>query len=144
VPRCGGGGGRARRDGRAPRQVPARRFASRRQPQGEGSRVRAPAALARLLLSPMAATKTLMVETGGWGGIAHYTWNLCAALARAGVEVALLTNREWELARLSSDFAADRCFSAGAGSLATLKALRGPVSSPRPDVVHVPSRLSPR
>src|SRR5262245_8005028 len=93
---------------------------------------------------PMAATKALMVETGGWGGIAHYTWNLCAALACAGVEVSLLTNREWELARLPSGFAVDRCLSAGAGYLANVKALRDRVASARPDVVHVQSVLSTR
>jgi len=29
--------------------------------------------------------RVAMVETGGWGGIGHYTFNLCAALAAAGV-----------------------------------------------------------
>jgi len=38
-----------------------------------------------------------MVETGGWGGIAHYAWSLCAALADAGAEVWLLTNAAYEL-----------------------------------------------
>ena len=92
----------------------------------------------------MAATKALMVETGGWGGIAHYTWNLCAAVARAGVEVSLLTNREWELAHLASGFEVDRCFSAGAGYLGNLKALRDRVARARPAVVHVQSVLSTR
>jgi glycosyltransferase involved in cell wall biosynthesis len=92
----------------------------------------------------MAATKALMVETGGWGGIAHYTWNLCAALARAGVEVSLLTNREWELAHLASGFEVDRCFSAGAGYLGNVKALRDRVARARPAVVHVQSVLSTR
>ena len=85
-----------------------------------------------------------MVETGGWGGIAHYTWNLCAALAGAGVEVSLLTNREWELAHLSSPFAVDRCFSAGAGYLGNVKALRDRLARARPGVVHVQSVLSTR
>jgi glycosyltransferase involved in cell wall biosynthesis len=88
--------------------------------------------------------KALMVETGGWGGIAHYTWNLCAALAGAGVEVSLLTNREWELAHLSSAFEVDRCFSAGTGYLGNVKALRDRVARARPDVVHVQSVLSTR
>ena len=92
----------------------------------------------------MATTKALMVETGGWGGIAHYTWNLCAALTCRGVEVSLLTNREWELAHLSSSFAVDRCFSAGAGYLGNVKALRDRVTIARPAVVHVQSLLSTR
>jgi len=85
-----------------------------------------------------------MVETGGWGGIAHYTWNLCAALASAGVEVALLTNRQWELAHLSPAFEVDRCFSARAGYLGNVKALREWVGRARPGVVHVQSLLSTR
>ena len=88
--------------------------------------------------------KVLMVETGGWGGIAHYTWNLCAALAGGGVEVSLLTNREWELAHLSSAFQVDRCFSAGAGYLGNVKALRERVARVRPGVVHVQSVISTR
>jgi len=106
--------------------------------------VRAPAARTRLVLSPMPALKALMVETGGWGGIAHYTWNLCAALTSAGVEVSLLTNREWELAHLSSVFEVDRCFSAGAGYLGNVKALRDRVARARPGLVHVQSVLSTR
>ena len=85
-----------------------------------------------------------MVETGGWGGIAHYTWNLCAALAGGGVEVVLLTNREWELAHLSSAFAVDRCFSAGASYLGNVRALRERVAGARPEVVHVQSVISTR
>lgn len=85
-----------------------------------------------------------MVETGGWGGIAHYTWNLCAALAKAGVDVSLLTNREWELAQLSSLFEVDRCFSAGAGYLANVRALRERIARARPGVIHVQSVLSTR
>ncbi len=92
----------------------------------------------------MAATKALMVETGGWGGIAHYAWNLCAALARTGVEVSLLTNREWELAHLSSGFEVDRCFSAAAGYLGNVTALRDRLARTRPAVVHVQSVLSTR
>src|SRR5205807_530328 len=79
-----------------------------------------------------------------WGGIAHYTWNLCAALAGGGVEVSLLTNREWELAHLSSAFQVDRCFSAGAGYLGNVKALRERVARVRPGVVHVQSVISTR
>ena len=88
--------------------------------------------------------KALMIETGGWGGIAHYTWNLCAALASAGVEVSLLTNREWELAHLSPVFEVDRCFSARVGYLGNVNALRQWVARARPGVVHVQSLLSTR
>lgn len=106
--------------------------------------MRAPFALARLGGSGALPMKVLMVETGGWGGIAHYTWNLCAALAGGGVEVSLLTNREWELARLASAFEVDRCFSPDAGYLGNVKALRDRVGRERPGVVHVQSVISTR
>ena len=88
--------------------------------------------------------KVVMVETGGWGGIAHYTWNLCAALASAGVEVSLLTNREWELGHLPCAFEVDRCFSPDAGYLGNVRALRDRLARSRPGVVHVQSLLSTR
>ncbi|PYN17567.1 MAG: hypothetical protein DME05_04195, partial [Candidatus Rokuibacteriota bacterium] len=65
-----------------------------------------------------------MVETGGWGGIGHYTFNLCAALAAAGVEVSLLTNRKFELADRPHRFDVDGCFDGNAGYLGNVKALR--------------------
>ena len=85
-----------------------------------------------------------MVETGGWGGIAHYAWDLCAALAGAGVEVSLLTNRQWELAHLPARFEVDRCFAGDAGYLGNVKALRQALARWRRDVVHVQSLLSTR
>ena len=106
--------------------------------------MRTPAPLARLNGSGALGMNVLMVETGGWGGIAHYTWNLCAALAGGGVEVTLLTNREWELAHLSSAFEVDRCFSGRAGYLGNVKALRDRMARARPGVVHVQSVISTR
>jgi glycosyltransferase involved in cell wall biosynthesis len=85
-----------------------------------------------------------MVETGGWGGIAHYAWNLCEALAGAGVEPLLLTNRHWELADRPRHFADDRCFAGDVGFLGNVRALRRGLARWRPDVVHVQSLLSTR
>ena len=85
-----------------------------------------------------------MVETGGWGGIAHYAWNLCAALAGAGVEVSLLTNREWELRHLPCRFEVDRGFAGDVGYFRNVKALRDQLARSQPDVVHVQSLLSTR
>ena len=88
--------------------------------------------------------KTAMVETGGWGGIAHYAWNLCAAVAGAGVEVCLLTNRAWELGHLPCPFEVERCFAGDVGYLGNVRALRQALARSRPDVVHVQSLLSTR
>jgi glycosyltransferase involved in cell wall biosynthesis len=88
--------------------------------------------------------KAAMVETGGWGGIAHYAWDLCAALAETGVEVSLLTNRKWELEHLPARFEVERCFVGDAGYLGNVKALRRALTRARPDVVHVQSLISTR
>jgi len=88
--------------------------------------------------------KAAMVETGGWGGIAHYAWNLCAALAGAGVEVSLLTNEQWELGHLPARFEVERCFAGDAGYLGNVMALRQALTRARPDVVHVQSLISTR
>ena len=88
--------------------------------------------------------KAAMVETGGWGGIAHYAWDLCAALAGAGIEVSLITNRKWELEHLPARFEVERCFAGDAGYLGNVKALRQALARTRPDVVHVQSLISTR
>ena len=85
-----------------------------------------------------------MVETGGWGGIGHYAFNLCAALAAAGVEGSLLTNRKVELADRPHRFDVDGCFDGNAGYLGNVKALRTRLARARPDVVHVQSLISTR
>src|SRR5207244_11474766 len=126
--------GRAPSDGRARLQVSAPRSAPRGAAAGEGGRVCAAAALARLVRGHARAMKVVMVETGGWGGIAHYAWNLCAALAGAGVEVSLLTNREWELRHLPCRFEVDRGFAGDVGYFRNVKALRAQLASSPPDV----------
>jgi glycogen(starch) synthase len=85
-----------------------------------------------------------MVETGGWGGIAHYAWSLCAALADAGAQVSLLTNTAWELDHLPRRFEVAQCFAAGAGYLGNVRALRDRLARATPDVVHVQSLISTR
>ncbi len=85
-----------------------------------------------------------MVETGGWGGIAHYAWSLCDALAGAGADVSLLTNADYELERRPRGFAVERCFSAGAGFLGNARALCERLRRGGHHVVHVQSLLSTR
>ena len=45
-----------------------------------------------------------MLESGGWGGIAHYSYNLCQALRAIGCRVALQTGAPYELDDLPRDF----------------------------------------
>jgi glycosyltransferase involved in cell wall biosynthesis len=88
--------------------------------------------------------KVAMIETGGWGGIAHYSWNLCRALAEAGVEVTLLTNVQYELATHPRHFGVERCFDPRTGYLRTAGGLLRRLASMKPDLVHVQSQISTR
>jgi glycosyltransferase involved in cell wall biosynthesis len=88
--------------------------------------------------------KVAMVETGGWGGIAHYTWNLSKALAEQGVEVALLTNGQYELHDLPTPFIVERCLDGQAGYLRNARTLWKQIAKLAPDIVHVQSLLSTR
>jgi len=48
--------------------------------------------------------RVAMIETGGWGGIAHYAWNLSGALSETEAEVILMTNAQYELDHLPRKF----------------------------------------
>lgn len=88
--------------------------------------------------------KVAMIETGGWGGIAHYTWNICQALAEAGAEVTLLTNTGFELAARARRFGVEGCFDPRAGYLRTAVGLLRRLDDARPDLIHVQSPISTR
>jgi len=88
--------------------------------------------------------KVAMIETGGWGGLAHYAWSLCAALADAGADVSLLTNVAWELEHLPRRFGVAKCFAPDAGYWGNVRALRDQLARAGPDVVHVQSLVSTR
>ena len=88
--------------------------------------------------------RVAMVETGGWGGIGHYAWNLCEALAAAGVDVHLLTNSAFELASLPRRFQVEPCFTAGRRYLKSARLLLDTLDRLAPDIIHVQSLLSSR
>jgi glycosyltransferase involved in cell wall biosynthesis len=48
--------------------------------------------------------RLVLVEPNGSGGLIHYTYQLCTALADEGVDVTLITGREYELAHLPHNF----------------------------------------
>jgi glycosyltransferase involved in cell wall biosynthesis len=87
--------------------------------------------------------KVVMVETGGWGGLAHYAWNLCRALVAEGADVYLLTSARYELAELDGGFRVDPCLTAGLFPRVAARLL-GRIAALAPDVVHVQSLLSTR
>ena len=88
--------------------------------------------------------RVAMVETGGWGGVAHYAWNLCQALAQEGADVVLLTNIKYELASLPSAFRVEPFFDGRVGYLRTAGAFLRRLAALAPDVVHVQSLISSR
>jgi glycosyltransferase involved in cell wall biosynthesis len=85
-----------------------------------------------------------MVETGGWGGIAHYTWNLCQALAQGGADVVLLTNTRFELNDLPRHFRVENCFAPDRNYLHTVRVFLRTLDRVAPEIVHVQSLLSSR
>jgi glycosyltransferase involved in cell wall biosynthesis len=48
--------------------------------------------------------RLVLVEPNGSGGLIHYTYQLCTALADEGVDVTLVTGKEYELAHLPHNF----------------------------------------
>lgn len=87
--------------------------------------------------------KILMIETGGWGGILHYSFNLMEALAKSGVDVVLATNEKYELEGLPSHFRVIRIFKREA-YWKTLWKLFRLLKREKPDLVHVQSPIAPR
>lgn len=48
--------------------------------------------------------RLVLVEPNGSGGLIHYTYQLCTALAEQGADVTLITGKEYELAHLPHNF----------------------------------------
>jgi glycosyltransferase involved in cell wall biosynthesis len=48
--------------------------------------------------------RLVLVEPNGSGGLIHYTYQLCTALAEEGADVTLITGKEYELAHLPHNF----------------------------------------
>lgn len=88
--------------------------------------------------------KILMLETGGWGGICHYTYNLCKALADQKASVTLLTAEPYELSDLPHNFEVRTSFSADTTYKKKLSALKEAYKEKRPDIVHIQSTFSAR
>jgi len=88
--------------------------------------------------------KILMIDTSPTGGIAHYTYNLCEALARRGDKVRLLTHRDYELSDFPRTFSLLRSFCREEPYWKTLRFLLRECFTFRPDVVHFQTLISTR
>jgi len=88
--------------------------------------------------------KVLMLETGGWGGICHYTYNLCKALAEQNADVTLLTANPYELKDLPHNFDVLTPFTAETNYRNQLHAIKQVYRKIKPDIVHIQSTFSAR
>jgi glycosyltransferase involved in cell wall biosynthesis len=88
--------------------------------------------------------KILMLETGGWGGICHYSYNLCQALAHAGASVQLVTANPYELTDQPHNFEVATPFDAHTPYHKQIRKVISVYRAYRPDIVHVQSTFSAR
>lgn len=88
--------------------------------------------------------KVLMIEIGGWGGIAHYTYNLCQALADKEAEVVLFTNAEYELDEFPRNFSLKKIINNSWPYFKKVRALVKAVNSEKADIVHFQSIFTAR
>src|ERR1051326_4572957 len=58
----------------------------------------------RDLLPGSAIMKIVVVEFAGKGGMIHYVFQLCRAMAEAGADVTLITSKQFELEALPRNF----------------------------------------
>lgn len=85
-----------------------------------------------------------MLDTSSNGGIAHYTYNLCQALSAIGIQVLLLTHRDYELGAFPCSFVVKRRFYREEPYFASWRFIIKEISAFRPDLVHFQTLVSPR
>ena len=85
-----------------------------------------------------------MVEPGGWGGICHYTYNLCQALSDVGCRTSLLTGSPYELAHLPRRFALYPRLEQEMPYLQKLRVTDKHLRDLGPDLVHIQHPFSAR
>ena len=85
-----------------------------------------------------------MLESGGWGGICHYTYNLSQSLARAGCRVTLISSQRYELETLPRDFELKAAISPDGSYQKQIKCVAAHLRTLRPDLLHIQNTLSAR
>ncbi len=88
--------------------------------------------------------RILMIDTSPSGGMAHYTYNLCQALCESGIDVRLLTHRDYELASFSRAFSLVRTFDREVPYLRSVKTILSEYRRFRPEIVHFQTLVSTR
>lgn len=88
--------------------------------------------------------KIMIIEVGGWGGIAHYTYNLLEALSAEGVEAILLTDRDYELEKFPRAFRIVRIPIKNQPYFKAVFKIINSVLEIKPDVIHIQSLIAAR
>lgn len=88
--------------------------------------------------------RVLMIEPGGWGGICHYSYNLCQALAQGGAHVHMLTAEPYELIDQPHHFEVSTHFDANSSYGQKIRAVIDFYRTYRPHIIHVQSTFSAR
>lgn len=88
--------------------------------------------------------KIVIIETGGRGGIAHYSYCLCNALSNIpSMNVTLLTNRNYELDNFPKDFKLVKIINNYLYFKTIFKIITH-ILSAKPDIIHIQSLISAR
>jgi len=85
-----------------------------------------------------------MIEPGGWGGICHYTYNLCQHLACCGCQVTLVSGTPYELESIPRSFRLEACIPGNAPYLRKLRTVLHHLRIERPDMIHLQGTFSAR
>jgi glycosyltransferase involved in cell wall biosynthesis len=89
--------------------------------------------------------KTLLIETGGWGGIAHYTYNLSQELSKImDLEVILLTDRDYELDGFPRNFRIVKIPIKNQTYFRAVFRIINFIIKIKPDIIHIQSLISAR
>lgn len=87
--------------------------------------------------------RVVMLESGGWGGLAHYSYNLGNALAEIDCQLTLQTRSPFELASLPRNF--ELCtFGADSSYADRWRAVRATLSGGEAGLLHLQSTISAR
>lgn len=89
--------------------------------------------------------KVLMIETGGWGGICHYTYNLANTLVKAGVQdLTVISGHKYELEDHERNFRLIKHFDPAKPYLSNISGLITLLRENKFSIIHIQSILSPR
>ena len=91
------------------------------------------------------ASRVLIIEVGGWGGICHYTYNLLEALARTNqAEAILLTDVDYELANLPVNFRIVKIPIKNQPYFKAIFRIISVIVKLKPNLIHIQSIISAR